>query len=155
MPDVPCVTMGPRPLRAILGQFKGRTRGMLKKSERLAALNLELRRSLPAPMGQHAALVSAEPELAVIHADSAAWRSRLRYQLPLIREVLARQLGIRSQRIHIGVQARTQRLARAPRRMEISEQAAAGISRAADAMDDPQLSATLRKLAARAAKPKR
>ena len=144
--------MHPRSLKEILQTSTGRSGGLRAKADLLASLDDKLRRWLPQPLSAHVRLVALEQDRVAIWADSAAWRSRLHYQLPQVRQILAQRLGLQVVRIDTGVMATTERLERPQRRAMLGTEAAENLERAASSLGDPKLAAALRRLAARGRK---
>lgn len=109
-------------------------------------LQIKLAGDLGSPLNQHVAVADYRQGTLVLHADSAAWAAKLRYNTPDILSAFKGDLpGIRTVRIRV---VPTEPSVTAPRRtVNVSPETAAGIRQAADQISDTALRATLRSIA--------
>ena len=109
-------------------------------------LQIKLAGDLGSPLNQHVAVADYRQGTLVLHADSAAWAAKLRYNTPDILSACKSDLpGIRTVRIRV---VPAEPSVTAPRRtVKISPETAAGIRQAADQSADAALRATLHSIA--------
>lgn len=142
--------MTARRLDQILSDTHGSLNRLQLEAQRLAALNRRLYELLPAPLHEHVRLVAAEPDRVALRASSAAWLTRLRFQLPQVKRLLRESLGLKARRVEIAVLRRS--FAPAPTRTQlpsVSTLASRYLDDAADLSGDDELAQALRRLAAR------
>jgi hypothetical protein len=105
--------------------------------------------SISEPLASHAHPVRYEAGVLIIHADTAAWASRLRHQYSTFISALRRNYALRDMTdLRVRVVPRSTD-APSPTRARSRLSATAGriIERTADAITDPDLRAALRRLA--------
>jgi hypothetical protein len=142
--------MSARRLKNILSDPRGRIGQLQERSDQLARLNRRLYEILPPPLHEHVRLVAVSEERVVLRADSPAWLTRLRFQLPQVRRLLREILGLQARRVEIGVMRRLYTPQRVERHaLAISPQGRRTLEQAADASDDEALASALRRLASR------
>ena len=122
---------------------------LLKTSRGYQALQQRLRQRLPPELGDHFQVARIRNRQLVLLADDPAWHTRLRMQAERLRrganELLAEPVD--------AVVIRTRPPGRRPgqqgkrKRRELSEHARRCLKGTANAVSDPELSATLRRLA--------
>lgn len=64
-------------------------RDLLAHVSRIEDLNILVRNLLPAPLDQHCRIANVRGDVLILHADSAAWASKLHYQIPILQLQLA------------------------------------------------------------------
>lgn len=149
-PQSTLAVMPARRLEHILGDPRGRLGRLRERAERLSALNRRLYEILPPPLHEHVRLVAADAERVVLRAGSAAWLTRLRFQLPQVRRLLREVLGLPARRVEIGVMHRLYTPAHNARRATaLSPASRRALEHAATVSGDPALAAALRRLASR------
>jgi len=120
------------------------------QAERLEALDRLFGRDLPAQLRAHVRLAAVRDGCLVVHADSAAWATQLRYRTPEIIASLPPEpefAGVRSLRVRN--RAPAAEATPMPARARMSLDAAAAIEAQAQHTDDERLRAALRRLARR------
>lgn len=122
-------------------------RSLLETLGEQQALLTKVRQLLPPNLGEHLRSAQLHRQKLVLHVDSPAWASRLRYLTPALLKSLASQLpGID------GVQVRIQpeqgrRRDKPAQHVRLSRHAARHLNETAAALQDPALSAALQRLA--------
>jgi len=115
----------------------------LKTQEKLLTIT---RRLLPEPLEQHCLSVQQRYSKLIIHTDSSAWASRLRYFSRDLRAKL-QSAGIQVQKIEIRVLINNQPKKSSIRRVhQLSQDNAKLIESAADDIQDIELRAALKRL---------
>lgn len=121
------------------------------QAERLATLDRLFGRELPPALRAHCRLAAVRDGCLLVHADSAAWATQLRYRAPEIIAALPDEPefgGVRSLRVR--TQARGEPPVPVAKRASLSRAAADAISTQAEHIDDARLRAALQRLARRA-----
>ena len=120
------------------------------QAERLEALDRLFGRDLSAALRAHVRLAAVRDGCLVVHADSAAWATQLRYRTPEIIASLPAEpefAGVRSLRVPNRAPAAAP--PPMPARARMSLDAAAAIEAQAEHVADERLRAALRRLAQR------
>lgn len=131
----------PTPLRTVITRHSQLRRWL--DDIRAQSLLLEnLTEQLPAAIRSHCVAARRDGDTLIVLADSPVWATRLRYALPRI----MRDLPVRNLRVRVAPTAETPRR---PRKgvPKLPESAAAALEHTADSLDDPELSAVLRRIA--------
>jgi len=82
----------PEPLRKLLATGTGsELTALIRHARRVEHLSLLARRHLGAPLGDHCRAANLRDGILVLHADSSAWATRLRYELPALLEFFRQQ----------------------------------------------------------------
>ena len=126
---------------------------LLKRAEILQALTQIVRESLDPVMAAHITLSNLREDTAIISADSPAWLSNIRYLAPTLLQILQQQPGLEKlQKIQFKVKplSDTETQGQTVRRAVLSDTSAQILGEAAGAIQDPELSAALRRLSAHA-----
>ncbi len=145
--------MTARRLHQILSDRHSGLNRLQVEAERLATLNRRLYELLPPPLHEHVRLVAAGPDRVALRASSAAWLTRLRFQLPQVKRLLRESLGMKARRVEIAVLHRSFAPAVPPREaLGMSAAARRSLERAADISGDEELARALRRLASRGRK---
>ncbi len=137
----------PRALGAILGGESGSLARLHRRSEALLSLDRRLRDLLPHPLSEHCRVANVRGGLLVVHVDSAAWATQLRF---LASQLAPALLERDDARLQVKVQppaAPPTVPRRGPPRLPPS--AATDLERTAERFRDDPLGHTLRRLARR------
>ena len=141
----------PRSVGHILSSKSSGLERLLERVNNLAEVNRALHSYLAAPLNAHCQLQNIKGQWAVVHVDSSAWATRLRYQIPQLLKFLQSLPGL-GQLKEIQIQIRPPRH-QAPkpkaRSAQFSAASAAAVHALAESTSDPKLSAALRRLANR------
>jgi len=135
----------PRPINTLLrsGSVLKELRRNLGIQEKLLILTRSL---LPTPLDQHCISVQQHCSNLIIHTDSSAWASRLRYFSRDLRTKLLNK-GMHVKKIEVRVMINNQQKARSTRRVHhLSPDNAKLIESTADDIQDPDLRAALKRL---------
>ncbi len=135
----------PRPINTFMrsGPVLRELRNHLKTQEKLLALTRSL---LPTPLDQHCISVQQHYSSLIIHTNSSAWASRLRYFSRDLRTKL-QDKGVQVQKIEVRVLINNPQKARSTRRAHHLSQANAKlIESTADDIQDADLRAALKRL---------
>ena len=140
-----------RTIAGILAASDSGLQALFSRANRLHALSQTLQQALGEPLGAHVALVNLRDDTAIVAADSSAWLIQLRYQAPMVLNILRQQTGLESLR---KVQIKVQPISAPPeappaRRASLSQRSAETLASAATGIDDPALADALRRLARR------
>lgn len=136
----------PRPLAELLHSASGNQQKLLQKAGRLQQLQSQLHRLLPADLATHVQLANLRGDRLVLTADSSAWASRLRYlSADLLLQL--RTNGWRCQRIDVKVAPLIQAPPSANVKRSLSSASRRLLRQTAKHIDDPEMAATLQKLA--------
>lgn len=143
------------PLHTLLSAASGDLARTLRRVRQLQRADQALQPQLGTVLTGHCHVANIRGTTLVLQVDSAAWGTRLRYQLPsLQRQLKASRTFSAIHDIEVTIRPRgnaDRRSApdRVPRRARLSSQAAALIATVANTTADPALQATLRRLASR------
>lgn len=134
----------PRKLTALLGQNGqlGHLGRMLRQQQ---ALLQEVRQLLPSPLRSHCIHARISGQRLILHTDSPAWGSKLRFHGPQLLEVIMSQApNVRKVDVRIFLEERPLRSKKplGP----LSGAPAARITELADSLNDARLSMALRRL---------
>lgn len=127
---------------------------LVQQTDKLVRLHKIMRAYLPPHLQDHARLAAADESVWLIKTESSAWATRLRYELPNLRQ----QLSLHLQRELPPFKLKVEPLAAAPedksppRRLTLTQSSASFIEGAADSVNDERLGAALMRLAAHAQK---
>ena len=127
----------------------GRLSQILDHIENINRLQAKLSNYLEAPLNQHVVVADYRQQTLVLHADSAAWTTRLRYRT---RELLAVFKTELPELCTIHIKNRHPAPSRQPTRQaaRVTPKAASALRAAADGIADPSLRRALLKIAATA-----
>jgi len=136
----------PRPIQTIIGSSRG-LRPLLAQARDQARITALVRKSLPPPLPEHTLGTRIKGKELLIYTDSPAWSSRLRFcSRDLQQQLLAK--GLKIQRIRVRVNIDIQRPVPEHRSMrKLSSANARLLEETACSIDEPGLSAALRRLA--------
>ena len=154
--DLPPVPSG-RPIPSVgeqLGNAKGQLSRLLAQADKLAELNRIMNAYLPPHFQGHATLAVLTPDCWIVHTDSSAWSTRLRYVLPSLQRQLSDHLQTEVPRLKVRVRPAAD-LLRKPtpvRRLTVSDETVATLEVAARNLSDPRLSMAMQRLAEHARK---
>ena len=132
-----------------LQNSKGQLARLLAHADRLTQLNRIIQTYLPPHFQGHIRLAVLESDGWIIHADSAAWTTRLRYALPNLQRQLTDHLKAEVPRLKVRTKPiieHTQRK-RQPRRMTVTGESASVLEGAARSLGDTRLSSAMMRLA--------
>lgn len=137
-----------QPVSKILSH-PGGLQPLLERAQFLQALTQLLRESVDPVIGEHITLSNLRDDTAIITADTPAWLTNIRYLAPTLLQLLQQQAGLQKLRkIQFKVQPADGRgtSIQTPRRAKLSTQGSRSLTDAASAIEDPELSAALRRL---------
>ena len=133
-----------------------RQRGVLmhlvQQTDKLVRLHRIMRAFLPPHLQDHARLSAADEDGWIIATESSAWATRLRYELPVLRQQLAAHLKRDLPPFKLKVEPVSEMPSKEPRRLKLTQNSASVIEGAADSVNDERLGAALMRLAAHARK---
>ena len=136
------------PVQERLRQSKGHLAQLVAQSDRLARINRAFLAYLPPHLHSHVRLATLSADTWVIHAESAAWATRLRYILPSLQQQLSEHLGYQVPKLTMRIQPLGNADSKIPtRRVQVTEKSADVLEGAAEGVDDEQLGAALMRLA--------
>jgi hypothetical protein len=132
-----------------LRRSHGRLGRLLTHANELAQINRVMHAFLPSHLREYANLVACHPDAWIIHTESAAWATRLRYVLPTLRQQLADHLACEVPKLRLRIRPKNARPDRSAsiRRMTVSDQAAEVLEGAANDVNDTRLSSAMKRLA--------
>ena len=159
LPPVPAVPLRGRAVATVgeslrsssgFAGYSGPLAAMVARARQFTQLSERFYAYLPSPLREHVVLVRLDAEAWELHTDAAVWATRLRYLLPSIEAPLGQQLELTLPKPIIRV--RPQDFpppvpTRPP--LSLSQRSAEQLEHLAQQIDDPDLSAALRRLAAR------
>lgn len=125
---------------------------LITRTRQLRRLTLALRALLDSELAPHCYISNIEEPLLSVYVDSAAWATRLRFQvpqlLPRLRQANPAFARVSNIRVSIVAQRHTAApLPKAPRGPMLSEDNANIINTLSNSIDDPPLQQALRRLA--------
>jgi hypothetical protein len=139
----------PRSLQQLLGL--GESARLIERIQYLKSLNGQLHICLDPETSSHAQVADLNAERLLVHVDSSAWATRLRYQLPQLLRCLHRHPSLAQlRRIEVRVAPQAQPVSPPPQAASLSAANAAIIDSTADGLSDPALRSALKRLARRA-----
>lgn len=139
----------PRSLHLLLSV--GTTARLLEHARQLQSIDTHLSACLGAEAAAHAQVANRSNGQLVIHADSAAWATRLRYLAPQLLRCLRKTPSLADlQGINIKVSPLAQPASPVTRPAILSADNAALLDSTADTLSDPALRTALKRLARRA-----
>ncbi len=86
-------TSSPKHILNLLSPGPGLLGTIINQIQLLKQLSLALKSHLPAPLDQHCDVAAVHQTTLVVHADSPAWATRLRYLAPALATSLRDQSG--------------------------------------------------------------
>jgi hypothetical protein len=117
-------------------------------ARRLARIQVQLRAGLPGSLASHVIVANADDSTLVIHTDSPAWAARLRYQIPVILDLAKEKCALASiHNVRIKVKIPAEDSVTSAREPVLSERARRTLLQSAESTEDPELQASLRRLA--------
>jgi Uncharacterized protein conserved in bacteria len=138
----------PRSLQLLLGT--GTTARLLEHVRHLQSVNEQLRACIDAEAASHIQVADLSVDRLLIHADSAAWATRLRYLTPQILRCLQQTPSLMTlHRIDIRVSPLAQPPVRTLHPVVLSRTSAVVLETAAADLSDPALRDALQRLARR------
>lgn len=143
--------MSNKPLHfATVCQNNQQLQQITKRAQKLTQLNSILQEILPSQFAGHCQLANLNENKIVIHTESAAIASLLRFHSATICKTLSNQLAVKIDRIEVKVKL-GQSAQESPRSnmIDMSNNNAALIAQTAAGLDDGQLKTALHKLAKR------
>ena len=137
-----------------LQNVKGQLSRLLVHADKLAELNRIIIAYLPPHFHGHVTLATLTPDCWIIHTDSSAWLTRMRYVLPSLQRQLSDHLQTEVPRLKVRVRpvADFVRKPAPVRRLTVSDEAVATLEVAARNLNDPRLSMAMQRLADHARK---
>jgi len=84
----------PESVSALLARGSGALHALVRHADLLRRVENVLARSLGTPVGRHFRVASTRDGVLVLHADSPAWSTKLRYLAPRIIEIVNRHRGL-------------------------------------------------------------
>ncbi len=138
----------PRSLQQLLGL--GESARLIERIQYLKSLNGQLHICLDPETSSHTQVADLNAERLLVHVDSSAWATRLRYQLPQLLRCLNQHPSLAQlRRIDIRVAPLAQPVPSPPQPATLSDANAAIIDSTADSLSDPSLRTALKRLARR------
>lgn len=138
--------MSGQPLKDLLHKRSGATQRLLHKADQLERLQDRLQQWLPPALVPHVQLANLREGRLVLTADSSIWASKLRYLSPdLLRQL--QTAGWDCQRIEVKVAPVFAPPPVIKTKRSISDSARRLLIQTARHIDDPEIAATLEKLA--------
>lgn len=144
------LAMGARRIGNVIAATDGQLGRLRDHCARLAKYDRRLREIVPPPLLDHVRIVIVDADRVVLEAESSAWLTRLRFHLPQLKQLLWRELKLRGRKVEIRVAAPSRSTEAEPgQRPAMSKRSSRLLIESARSIDDPQLSAALRRLARR------
>ncbi|MDO8827052.1 DUF721 domain-containing protein [Methylophaga sp.] len=143
--------MSNKPLHfATVCQSNQQLQQIAKRAQKLTQLNSILQEILPSQFAGHCQLANLNDNKIIIHTESAAIASLLRFHSATICKTLSNQLAVKIDRVEVKVKPghSAQKLPRS-NTIDMSNNNAALIAQTAAGLDDGQLKTALHKLAKR------
>ena len=131
----------------------GQLASLMARANHLVFINRAFHAYLPAHCRAHASIVNLDPTGWIIHADSPAWATRLRYTLPTLRRQLSDHLRTEVPELRLRVRpaaATATESSQPTRRLSLSRHSAHLLEGTAQGLSDRRLSNALLQLAKRA-----
>lgn len=141
----------PRPIRRLLETEVRSLNGLMEHARRLERLAREIRAALPHPLADHCRLANVRRGSLILQVDSAAWATRLRYQVPGLLKQFRKHASL-AQVTDIKIRVTppdSPKSIRPFRSARLSPSSAKMLMDTAEAITDPDLGAALRRLASR------
>ncbi len=138
-----------RTIESLVAKESSPLQNLVKKAQRIQQLGQKLETHLDPSLQGNFTLANIHEGVATIMADSSAWATRLRYQIPVILDVLTNQLGqnhVKTVRIKIAHQHQNERT-KDKQTISLSSEAASYLTRTADAFGDSPIRDSLLKIA--------
>ncbi len=136
----------PRNAGEWLRHCKGPVRGILEQSQALLLLQKQLAKILPEPLISHVQVIHIRHDQLVLAADSAVWASQLRHRRSMILRHMTQPGQPALQRLEVKISPLyAPPLIRTLNR-QLPAQAGQHLEMTARTVDDPELSAALRRL---------
>ncbi len=138
-----------RTIESLLAKETSPLQNLVKKAQRIQQLGQKLEARLDPSLQGNFTLANIHEGVATILADSSAWATRLRYQIPVILDVLTNQLGqnrVTTVRIKIAQQQQDARTEE-KQKISLSSETASYLTRTADAFGDSPIRDSLLKIA--------
>lgn len=125
---------------------------LMSQANHLVFINRAFHAYIPAHCRPHATIVNVDSEAWIIHADSPAWATRLRFCLRTLRQQLSAHLRTPVPELRLRVRPQAQSQAEAPPRPRpsLSSHSAHVLEGTAQSLSDRRLSNALLRLAGRA-----
>ena len=121
---------------------------ILAHAAHLARIQAQLRAGLPDALAHHVIVANTDDSTLFIHTDSPAWAARLRYQIPVILDLVKEKCALASiHNVRIKVKIPAEESVSPAREPVLSEKARRTLLQTAESTDDPDLQASLRRLA--------
>lgn len=146
--------LNPPMLQAVgsrLHDAKGQLASLMARANQLVFINRAFHAYLPTHCRPHASIVNLDPAGWIIHTDSPAWATRLRYTLPALRRQLSDHLRTEVPELKVRVRPAAAAVpCQPPRRPTLSSDSAHLLEGTAQSLADRRLSNALLRLAERA-----
>jgi hypothetical protein len=138
----------PKEINSILAYRNDTVSALYHHALELIDLQNQLKALLPAPLDSHVAVASCRNGILTVHADSAAWAARLRFEVPAMLEKInetARDAHVQT----IRVKVRPPESIREPdhQKLSLSEDSARLLRDVAESISDPELRDSLLRIA--------
>ncbi|TDJ32328.1 MAG: DUF721 domain-containing protein [Gammaproteobacteria bacterium] len=137
-------------IRDLLTGDSGSLSEVIRHATRLRRLDRAFRKLLPGPAQAHCRVANLRGDTLVVAADSPVWASRIRYESRQILREMAASCGVTASKLQILVRSPEAPESQASRARKLPQNAARSLEAAAAAVDDPELTAALLRLASRA-----
>ena len=128
-------------------------RGILRHSAQLKNGESILKQHLPIPLQRHCQLANYRENILFLHADSAAWATKLRYYVPKLTESLKKTFYFKNlKKVTINTRPNDNHgpaYPHKPHRFTISKDTAKLINNLADSVTNDELANSLKRLARR------
>lgn len=143
--------MSNKPLHfATVCQSNQQLQQITKRAQKLTQLNSILQEILPSQFAGHCQLANLNDNKIIIHTESAAIASLLRFHSATICKTLSNQLAVKIDRVEVKVKpGQSAQKSTRSNTIDMSDNNAALIAQTAAALDDGQLKTALHKLAKR------
>jgi len=138
-------------LSSLLDADQGALGGIARHARRLERVRRAILAALPGNAAPHLQVAAVDAQRLLLHVDSTAWATRLRYAVPAMRRQLAQQLRLHVETIRIQVRTSPITPHSASVIRHISATNRRHIQRVAKHVDDPALARALQRLADHAA----
>ncbi len=138
----------PSSLLALLTNYQSRLGNLYEQTQRIQDFKDKLSEHLGSPLNEHCTLANYKNDLIVMHADSPAWATKLRFSTPDIISYMQRECHLNTLKtIRVKVVPTIKKINRTPaRRLILSSKSTKLIRNIANSMTDHNLRNSLLKL---------
>lgn len=143
---------GAQPIDKLLDNTEGNLQHLLARAKALQQLTDEVRQYLPAHLAPHCSVANIRGNCLILHTDTAARASLLRYHLPALIKHLQQHQDLHSlgrASIKVRPQPRQPLISPAGRCLKLSQANASLLRHVANGVSDPGLKAAFLRLAQR------